>query len=276
MPHLLSKLRTKHPRQWHFDVLGARGPLVYDDLVEMAGEVGKVSGVHALKALGHTGDPRAVPRLLERLDAEKEIVRRYAASGLANFGPGLRDAPEADRILDRVQPLLAAGEKGLRESAIRALGRLGRDEPVPDLLPLLTNPVDTTRYWTADALGRIGGPAALAALLESLDDGDVHDLTVRAAALGRIGDESIVTPLIALYGSDRHISLQVMEAIIDAIHLLDGEKVVRFLEVAGDPMAGPDSDLAARRLTQRTDVRRQTPFTSLLILPYRSSPASSW
>lgn len=251
IPHLLSRLRTRQPGPADFDALGARGALVRDDLAEMAEETGKVTEIHGLKALGHTGDIRAVPRLLAGLDAEKDMVRRFALSGLANFGPGLRDAPEADRLLERLLPLLGSVEQGDRLNAVRALGGLGRAEAVPELAPLLANPDRAMRYHAAEALGRIGGASAVEALLEGLHEAERNDLPFRIAALARTRDARIVKPLLELQKTDAGRAFPATEAIIEALYRLDGEEIDRLLDRQADGMRGAAPYLADRRRHQR-------------------------
>jgi HEAT repeat protein len=51
----------------------------------------------------------------------------------------------------------------------------------------------------ARALGRIGGPDSLRALLQNLRHGDPRVLRVTVDSLGRIGDAAAMVPLICLF-----------------------------------------------------------------------------
>ncbi|MEN8151361.1 MAG: hypothetical protein ABFS86_16210, partial [Planctomycetota bacterium] len=67
-------LNAKQPGEAILDALGARGRLVYDDMVELAADLTKATAVHSLRVLGRTGDPRAVRLLLDRMDHEKKLL----------------------------------------------------------------------------------------------------------------------------------------------------------------------------------------------------------
>ncbi|GIJ43178.1 hypothetical protein Val02_00640 [Virgisporangium aliadipatigenens] len=128
----------------------ARQDLTRDDL-----ERGFGSPVYALGVLG---DPRALPALADHLTAavrhEAWDAVGWTLRALARFGP------VASAVLPQVRRLIPAQEIRVRSAAASALWEIGRDadEALPPLLALL----DEGMTDAAEALGRIGAPAAVA------------------------------------------------------------------------------------------------------------------
>lgn len=77
---------------------------------------------------------------------------------------------------------------GIKETIVDALGRIGRPA-IPSLIESLADPQAPTRIEAAQALARIGPPAADAvpALTTALADGDPDVRLAAARALGQIG-----------------------------------------------------------------------------------------
>jgi HEAT repeat protein len=257
---LKMKLQVKQPDHAVLDALGARGPLVHDDLVELAQDLSKATAAHALRALGRSGEPRVIPLLLERIDAEKNVLRWAAIDGLAGFGPGLKDVPEASEIFEKVRPFLATANTGVRNSTITILGCLGDDRALPELVPFLANAVSATRVWTAEAIGRIVTPAAIEALVERLEAAAESDRPAIIRVLGKTGDPAIVPPLIALFEKKcqgkspvssemiREIDIEVAAEVIDAIYPIKNRDVKKLIKNAAEDFFCPVHEHAARRL----------------------------
>ncbi|MCM2266294.1 MAG: HEAT repeat domain-containing protein [Elusimicrobiales bacterium] len=149
----------------------------------------------AISELGELSDPakaKLVPGLVKALASKEDAVRYHAAKAIGEIGPAASAAIPAlvkmlnDRGLDgnvamgatdamgrmgkAAVPLLigAAGgsSMGLRQSATRALGRIGpaAGAAVPTLAANLKAGDELLKSHAAEALQRIGTPEALKAL----------------------------------------------------------------------------------------------------------------
>jgi HEAT repeat protein len=136
------------------------------------------------------GDHKAaVPPLLEILkdpDAHPR-AKGEAAVALGEIG----DPAAIDALVKAIKP--DAKETAAIEANRHfadALGALRAKEAVPVLTTLLASPDGFTQVAAVDALGRIGDPAAVDALLKVAAGESVEPFTARKAllALGRIGD----------------------------------------------------------------------------------------
>lgn len=152
----------------------------------------------AAEALGRIGDPKAIKGLMALFKDSSKLVRVSATIALTQIGEAT------------VEPLL----EGLKDEnfqirlhSVQALGGITSDyptgrswlqdsRPVPGLIALLKDKDRAVREDAAIALGMIGDPSAVPALIEALQDGQVK---VRAImALGMISDTRAVEPLIRI------------------------------------------------------------------------------
>ncbi|MDD7942873.1 HEAT repeat domain-containing protein [Actinomycetospora lutea] len=140
----------------------------------------------AARALGRLGDPRAVPDLMARLVARADSFA--AIDGLLALGDeahaSLAEALRHDRSATR------------RERAAFALGLSRRPRFIPDLVAALGDTDRTVQEQSASALGHFGEPA-LAALLQTFEDGDVATARWVLYALGVMGGPRVVPHLLA-------------------------------------------------------------------------------
>jgi HEAT repeat protein len=84
-------------------------------------------------------------------------------------------------------------------------------------LSLLSDDDEVTRWKAAEALGRMGDPAAVDALIETLWDDDARVRLKAAWALGEIGDPRAVTALRRLYRMEREGTQEIIREALDAI-----------------------------------------------------------
>ncbi len=153
-----------------------------DVLIELLRD-GKSPGAVA-NALREIGEPaaRALPDLLPHMSH-----RRYGGNivqAVEAFGVG---EPSAIAALRAVLADPSSPNRGLAASA---LGRLEAGEAVPELIAALNARQKYTRILAANALGRIGAPAAEIAvpqLIVLLEDRDHDILTAAAEALASLG-----------------------------------------------------------------------------------------
>lgn len=216
---------------------------------------GRLEGLRALAVLA---DPRALPRLSELLEDDDSRVRCQAAEAAGRLGADGRPLADAlaahlgtdpvaavrqcallalarvggDTALDRLLAFLAEAGPNRLEDAIDALGRLGRIEAVPALVPHLEASDRSLVRTVERSLARIGpggapqvrpyldsdeatarcAAAAVLARLESLEDepklrrmarlDSSSDVRICAlGALGRLGDSDSVDRLAELVTS---------------------------------------------------------------------------
>jgi HEAT repeat protein len=159
--------------------------------------------VRAGRALGGIGDLRAVPALLAAASSDDSTVAYRSDAAVA-----------ASNALERlgaaaVEPLLAAfaqGPEPVRREAGRALGGIGDPRAIPALLATLDTrdaEASSARWVSARALGRMKVKDAADVLLRIVSTED-EDPGVRAAAatsLGEIGDPRAVDVLLRIVGA---------------------------------------------------------------------------
>lgn len=114
--------------------------------------------VAATNALGRIGGARALALLERQLKDGDEWVRHAALAGIAELAP--------ERVSDLAVPLLADSNSSNQSLAAGYLGEAGAVRRIPDLLPLLRDPVVKVRNSAAAALCHLGGHDGAAVLLE--------------------------------------------------------------------------------------------------------------
>jgi hypothetical protein len=184
----------------------------------------------AVRALGQVGDPIAVPSLLDAVTRDPALVRDVVAA-LQRIGP------DASPYLRKDLAFLVRAEHSGRRGALVAtvLGLHGDIGSAPILVDALERGHQASlRSAAAQALGEIGVPGAVPALVRALDGEEPLLRRGAATALGRIGDTSAVPALAATLGSGGH---EVDRAVAGALLKL-GRAGVQALESHGSPYAG--------------------------------------
>jgi HEAT repeat protein len=174
-------------------------------LLERAGGLGDESAAEALRALVRDypnyhralytralnqaavfGDQSLEAPLLRALADRRYNCQAWAAMGCIALG--LKAAlPELVNLLDHPQWIA-------REQAVIGIGELsesGDATAVAVLAPLLTDQADWMRHRAADALAKIGGEAALAALWEEFEHRRFSRIGYIASALATFAPEII-------------------------------------------------------------------------------------
>jgi HEAT repeat protein len=145
----------------------------------------------AAELLGRVGNAKAVPALLEMVQAtrtEDADVREIALRALARIGD-----PRA------IEPLIEALKTADVWLAPRMADILSRHGPlvVEPLLTLLDQVGHhPARAWAANVLGEVRAERAFPVLVRSLDDPDDEVRAKSATALGRLGDQRAMTYLL--------------------------------------------------------------------------------
>jgi len=195
----------------------------------------------AAARLRHLGDPRAVPLVLDLLDAPSADQRATACWVLR-----LLDDPRA------AGPLLARltdASPAVRREAARALGSLRSQRAVRGLIALLDPGSEPpVRLAAAQALAQIGAPRAARALLRLLDSPNTELKIAAIHALAAANARVAVGPLTKLLAADE-----------DAVQLAAAAALVRLgSKVGGAHLIGRLNDAAdaERRLAAVRELTR--------------------
>ena len=172
----------------------------------------------AAEVLGEVGDSRAMEPLIATLRDEADGVREAAAQALGEIGEpavgpliaALRDEdsavrPVAIHVLGVIWGLpevsrLADEDLSVRRAAAGALGELGDPRAVDALMAALQDRDDSVRKAAARAMGEIGDSRAVESLIRALWDKNGGVGQAAAHALGKIGDSRAVGPLSVALG----------------------------------------------------------------------------
>lgn len=190
--------------------------------VDAAADRERLHGVAALVV----ATPSRVSELLDMLSDPSWIVRRSVISGLASLGElaveplchSLQHArTDEARIAATVDALVASS--GDADSAVtqlatdpnpavladvaHILGRRRSARSVPTLILLTQHSDDNVALAAIEALGRVGGSAAVDALVACLASGQFFRMFPAIDVLGRSGDPRAVAPLAALLHDPR-------------------------------------------------------------------------
>jgi HEAT repeat protein len=223
---LLSKLSDSDPELRRLDPFSPDYRKRFEELIEALRDEDPDVRRDAVEDLGFSDDPRAVELLLEALRDEIPKVRAQAAYAFGQLGiadsrvfealiEALRDSDSGVRmmaatgllqILDQraderalgplCSALLSDDEPDTRYTAACALGALGDPRAVDALLKALEDNDPELRHWAAEALGEIGDPRAVDALVQALEDDYLYVAQPAAEALGEIGDPRAVDALL--------------------------------------------------------------------------------
>jgi hypothetical protein len=105
--------------------------------------------------------------------------------------------------LSEIRSRLDDPDPEVREEAARALGRIGSPDAVDALLRHLTDPFSAIRPAAARALGRIGDRRCVAPLVAALADRSEEMQEACCQALGRMGAREALGPLLGLLTEER-------------------------------------------------------------------------
>src|SRR6184192_669104 len=160
------------------------------DLLEALADPDDATREEAAQALAAQPDMKATEALIEALEDEYWAIRMYAAHALAKIGGA--------RVIEALVPLLGDPIKECRDAAVEGFVTMGTPA-VGRLIIALRDERWRVRESAARALGRIGDKRAVEGLIAALRDRDGAVRTVAAEALGRLGDSQAIKGLIALF-----------------------------------------------------------------------------
>ena len=187
-----------------------RDPTAVGGLVRVLGEKSSRMRIAAARALGLIGR-RGAEGTLARLLADKDrAVRRSALAAIRLLGPH-RPAKSPGPI-DRWATLIVDRYPEVRAYAVRKLGQSGSPDAVAILIGALKDR-DVTVFFPASLwLGRLGGPKAVSALIETIETTDSPQRwTSAAAALAEGKEKRAVGPILG-HMTSRRFDVDVAEA----------------------------------------------------------------
>jgi len=160
------------------------------------GQIGDAAGVDALLKFANDADGTVATEAVEalsRLAPASVKFAQYAPFLAANQREGVRARAirflfrfKSDEASSVAASALDATSPAIRQEAAYALARRAYAPARERLELLLTDPDPQTRAYATTALGRIGSPASLPALLNTLSDAHPWVRTNGVVAIGRV------------------------------------------------------------------------------------------
>ncbi len=185
VPDLLRFLKDRQPavREAATEAKAPSGKLL---LLVVGDDVYQNEAEAVIVAFGRIGDRRAAPYLLDALGVDDVGCRASAARALGLMG----ERKAVEPLLAILQEEIEGGDRHLACACVEALGLTGCRTALPKLISISQDPDRYVRCDVADALGRIGGPRVLVALLPLLWDQEpsVRRRAARGAEQGISGD----------------------------------------------------------------------------------------
>ncbi len=169
---------------------------------------------------GQHAEP-VIKRIASLLEDKNSYVRERAADALGEIGN--------EKAVDELILALSDEDRSVRWRAASALGEIGNEKAVDALILALSDEYSYVRERAAEALGKIGNEKAVDALILALSD-EYSDVRGRAAdALGKLGNEKAVDAFIlALSDEDSYVR----GSAADALGEIGNEKAVDDLILA--------------------------------------------
>lgn len=157
--------------------------------------------MQAARAFCEIEEPRAIPLLLNLLQDDCTLVRVSAAYALGRN-------PDPAVTGDLIQRLQSDWNGYVRKGLVWALGTCGGELALAPLIQALKFDIAAVRLWAASALGQLGNPGAIAALVSALTHDPVDAVRSNCAwALAKL------LPL----GTEPEIYEEAIDALINAL-----------------------------------------------------------
>lgn len=187
----LSLTAAEQQRVEQIDHLVALGASSVDDLLGLLGDPSWTVRRAAVGALASLGDDVAVPLcawLREKRTSEAAIAAAVDALS-ASIGPTVTSA---------VVALLVESDPAVVADAAAILGRRRASSAVPDLTKLLAHTDDNVAVAAIEALGSIGGSAAVEALIRVVGGRQFFRTFPALQVMAKIDDARVVAPIAEL------------------------------------------------------------------------------
>ncbi len=180
-------------------------PLLQDE-----DDTNRLFAVLALEGLGPEA-VEALPALISALEDSDRTVRQWAASAIGSIGH-----PSDEALAALTRTLTTDEERVVRANCARALGSLRDPRAIEALIQALDDDADLVRRSAASAIGYIGYPLdeAIAALVKTLTTDEERDVRASCAdALGNLGDPRALEALIQALDDDENVRLAAVDAL---------------------------------------------------------------
>ena len=236
---------NRNVRTAAWEALAEVGPPAVPALIELLAshEERDVLNAATVLSMAGTNAEAAVPSLINALQNQNEKVRSKAASALGSIGPGAATAVPA-----LLEVLKQNDSAETQQAAAYAIGEMGSmaGAAVPALIKMLQTTNDPWGFvndTAAEALGKIGDPASIPALIEALKSDHVRLPTIATDALGNIGAEAkaAIPALIELMKSDKEHQMNQAEVL---------GKIAQALMTKGDTQSIPQLRQILRALEE--------------------------
>lgn len=255
IPQLLTCLKDKRwrVREQAAKTLGElRDPQAVQGLILVCRDRDGAVKSAAAEALGKIGDARAVPTLIKLFKDTSKIVRETAGTALMYIGKesidALLESLKDPHFVVRCHGVRALGGMTTDYQMGKVWNREGR--VVDALIEMLKDPDRAVREDATIALGNIGDPRAVDALMEAMKDGAVKRHAI--ASLGMIGDPKAFPPVLdALKGKGIHQTGKPTPGCIISEELLIKEAAATALGHFRHPKVIPDLVLLLKDLVLR-------------------------
>jgi len=212
---------------------------------DAAGHTHPEPQMRAIKALGGLEDHRAVSLLKKLVEDGLPDVQEAAAAALGQIGCAawgrccalkvLAEVGEAD-LVPRLIPSLDDDSDNVRYEAVKAVGRLGGPEALAPILRITA--MDRTDFIRAEAFRVLraigaGQPAVPEAAIQALDD-KARDVRTQAAAILGVFHDRKCLPLLLKAMADAHWSVR--ESAENALLNFGADAVPPLLEALTSPL----------------------------------------
>jgi HEAT repeat protein len=168
---------------------------VWNELLAVLDDDNLAVSQAAAEALGRINDGAAASHLLVAIKHPRQQVRLGAARALGMMG--------VEAAVEPLRRMLLLGEGAEIRVAGEALGRIGSPSAMEALLVALTDPVPTGRWHVAMAAVEAMGEPAVEPLVAMLDSENPDDRRNAVQALGWIGSSSATEALVGALEGDQ-------------------------------------------------------------------------
>ncbi|RMF19298.1 MAG: hypothetical protein D6761_00740 [Candidatus Dadabacteria bacterium] len=207
--------------------------------------------------------PAVIPFLFHALaEAESRKARERLIATLHKFGDDIREPARA---------LLGDARWFVVRNAVQLLGGLGDEALADDLVPLLRHEHPRVRYAAREALRRLGGATAQAALIRATEHGDDNDRRHAVDQLAYFPASDVLPTILNLVDK---APIAVAEEALRVLSELDPPDILPFLERLMTPrrkLLGARRQEALRRVAAELICLR-LPETWDLLRQYASDP----
>ena len=188
--------------------------------------------VAATERLGQAHSPLTVDELLTTLDDPRFNVRFEAIISIARHGPD-------ERLIDALAKVLRQSEPALGVAAAWALGRLGDPRALDVLRDGLDSPYRSIRAHCARALGTLGDESVVPQLLEYLEnEPDLQQRVAYAATLGKLRVQSAIPILLSVLAQCPDLESQQTTALSSGRIIGDEHTFIQLLSQVGSSDPG--------------------------------------